>query len=97
MIKVPGRWNSYFDSMMYTSSQELQTIQLFLKKMITDPGTASSLASSAAMAIPTEARKVTPQTIKLAAMVITSLPIICVYPFLQKYFAKGTMVGSVKG
>ena len=49
------------------------------------------------MAIPAEARKVTPQTIKLAAMVVTSLPIICVYPFLQKYFVKGTMVGSVKG
>ena len=65
--------------------------------MITDPGTASSLASSAAMAIPAEARKVTPQTIKLAAMVVTSLPIICVYPFLQKYFVKGVMVGSLKG
>ncbi len=97
LFSLVGHWNSYFDSMMYTSSQELQTIQFFLKKMITDPGTASSLASSAAMAIPAEARKVTPQTIKLAAMVVTSLPIICVYPFLQKYFVKGTMVGSVKG
>lgn len=97
LFSLVGHWNSYFDSMMYTSSQSLQTIQFFLKKMITDPGTASSLASSAAMAIPSEARKVTPQTIKLAAMVVTSLPIICVYPFLQKYFVKGTMIGSVKG
>ena len=97
LFSLVGHWNAYFDSMMYTSAPELQTIQLFLKKMITDPGTASSLASSAAMAIPAEARKVTPQTIKLAAMVVTSLPIICVYPFLQKYFVKGTMVGSVKG
>ncbi len=97
LFTLVGHWNSYFDSMMYTSSQSLQTIQLFLKKLITDPGTASSLASSTAMAIPEEARKVTPQTIKLAAMVITSLPIICVYPFLQKHFVKGTMIGSVKG
>ena len=97
LFSLVGHWNAYFDSMMYTSAPELQTIQLFLKKMITDPGTASSLASSAAMAIPAEARKVTPQTIKLAAMVVTSLPIICVYPFLQKYFVKGTMIGSVKG
>lgn len=97
LFSLVGHWNSYFDSMMYTSSQELQTIQFFLKKLITDPGQASSLASSAAMAIPEEARRVTPQTIKLAAMIVTSLPIICVYPFLQKYFVKGVMIGSVKG
>lgn len=97
LFSLVGHWNSYFDSMMYTSSMELQTIQLFLKKMITDPGSASGLASSAAMAIPEAARKVTPQTIKLAAMIVTSLPIICVYPFLQKYFVKGMTVGAVKG
>lgn len=97
LFSLVGHWNSYFDSMMYTSSQELQTIQYFLKRMITDPGAASSLASSAAMVIPEEARKITPQTIKLAAMVITALPIVSVYPFLQKHFVKGVMVGSVKG
>lgn len=97
LFSLVGHWNSYFDSMMYTSSTELQTIQLFLKKLITDAGAASGLASSAAMAIPEEARKITPQTIKLAAMMVTSLPIICVYPFLQKYFVKGMTVGAVKG
>ena len=97
LFSVVGHWNSYFDSMMYTSSENLQTIQFFLKKLITDPGASGSLASSVAAAIPDSARKVTPQTIKLAAMVITSLPIVCIYPMLQKYFAKGVMVGSVKG
>lgn len=97
LFSLVGQWNSYFDSMMYTSSPELQTIQLFLKKIITDPGAAGGLASSAAMAIPDAARKVMPQTIKLAAMVVTSVPIICVYPFLQKYFVKGMTVGAVKG
>lgn len=97
LFSVVGHWNSYFDSMMYTSSENLQTIQFFLKKLITDPGASGSLASSVAAAIPDSARKVTPQTIKLAAMVITALPIVCIYPMLQKYFAKGVMVGSVKG
>lgn len=97
LFSLVGHWNSYFDSMMFTSSTDLQTIQFFLKKLITDPGAASGLASSAAMAIPESARKVTPQTIKLAAMIITSAPIICVYPFLQKYFVKGLSLGSVKG
>lgn len=97
LFSLVGQWNSYFDSMMYTSSPGLQTIQLFLKKIITDPGAAGGLAASAAMAIPDAARRVTPQTIKLAAMVVTSVPIICVYPFLQKYFVKGMTIGAVKG
>lgn len=97
LFSLVEHWNSYFDSMMYTSSESLQTIQLFLKKIITDPGAASSLSSQALQQIPEAARKTTPQTIKLAAMVVTAVPIICVYPFLQKHFAKGVMIGSVKG
>ncbi|MFI3200224.1 MAG: carbohydrate ABC transporter permease [Eubacteriales bacterium] len=97
LFSLVGHWNSYFDSMMYTSSKSLQTIQLFLQKLITEPGTSNTLSSAALAAIPESAQQATPQTIKLAAMVITALPIICIYPFLQKYFAKGVMVGSVKG
>ncbi|MFI3257761.1 MAG: carbohydrate ABC transporter permease [Spirochaetales bacterium] len=97
LFSLVGHWNSYFDSMMYTASQDLQTIQLFLKSIITDPGSANALAGGSAMAIPESARKITPQTIKLAAMIITSAPIICAYPFLQKYFVKGISLGSVKG
>lgn len=97
LFSLVEHWNSYFDSMMYTSSENLQTIQLFLKKVITDPGAASGLASQALQQIPEAARKTTPQTIKLAAMVVTAVPIICVYPFLQKHFAKGVMIGSMKG
>ena len=83
--------------MMYTSSASLQTIQLFLQKVITDAGTAKGLANQAMLQLPESARQITPQTIKLSAMVVTALPIICVYPFLQKYFATGIMVGSLKG
>lgn len=97
LFSLVGHWNSFFDSMMYTSSAELQTIQLFLKKIITDAGAAQGVANQAARQIPEAAQKITPQTIKLAAMVVTALPIICVYPFLQKYFVKGVMIGSVKG
>lgn len=97
LFSIVGHWNSYFDSMMYTSSVELQTIQLFLKKIITDAGAAQGLSSQAIQQIPESAKKITPQTIKLAAMVVTSLPIICVYPFLQKHFVKGVMIGSMKG
>lgn len=92
-----GHWNSYFDSMMYTSSDSLQTIQYYLKKVITDPSMANSMGTQAAQALPDSVNKITPKTIKLAAMTITALPVVVIYPFLQKYFAKGVTIGAVKG
>lgn len=97
LFTIVGHWNSYFDSMMYTNSPELQTIQLYLKKVITDPSMSKSLGSAAAAVIPGQAVTLTPQVVKLATMVVTALPVICVYPFLQKYFVKGVTMGSVKG
>jgi putative aldouronate transport system permease protein len=97
LFTVVGHWNSYFDSMLYTSSPSLQTIQYYLKKVITDPALSNNMGARSAQQIPESARKITPQTIKLAAMMVTSLPIIAVYPFLQKHFVKGVLIGSVKG
>ena len=97
LFTVVTHWNSYFDSMMYTSSQELQTIQLFLKKVITDPSVSRGLGSAATIAIPDQAATLTPQVVKLATMVVTALPVISIYPFLQRYFVKGVTMGSVKG
>ena len=97
LFSFVGSWNSYFDSMMYTSSPQLQTIQLFLMKLITDPASAKAMGRAAAQSMPSQARQITPQTLKLAAMTITALPIITIYPFLQRYFVKGVMVGSIKG
>jgi putative aldouronate transport system permease protein len=96
LFGLVGHWNSYFDSMMFTQSVSLQTIQLFLKKIITDSGSASAMAGRLGMEIPEQARKINAQTLKLAAMVVTAFPIICVYPFLQKHFVKGVLIGSVK-
>ena len=94
LFTVVTHWNSYFDSMMYTSSQELQTI---LKKVITDPSVSRGLGSAATIAIPDQAATLTPQVVKLATMVVTALPVVCIYPFLQRYFVKGVTVGAVKG
>lgn len=97
LFTAVDHWNSYFDSMIFTHSANLQTIQLFLKKVITDPAAANSLASSSVASIPEQAVKLTPQSIKMATMVVTALPILMIYPFLQKYFVKGVTMGSVKG
>ena len=47
--------------------------------------------------IPDQAATLTPQVVKLATMVVTALPVVCIYPFLQRYFVKGVTVGAVKG
>lgn len=92
-----GHWNSYFDSMMYTTSESLQTIQYFLMRIITQYNIAAGIGTSASANIPQHAVKVSPETIKLAMMMITIGPIILLYPFLQKYFIKGVYIGSIKG
>jgi putative aldouronate transport system permease protein len=97
LFTVVGHWNSYFDSMLLTSSSSLQTIQYYLKKVITDPAMSNQMGREAAMQLPEAARRITPQTIKLAAMTVTAVPVMVIYPFMQKYFAKGMMIGSIKG
>lgn len=92
-----GHWNSYFDSMMYTTSPKLQTIQLYLQQIISKATMASGIAGRAAQAMPTERLTISSVTITLATMILTTVPILCVYPFVQKHFVKGIMVGSIKG
>ena len=87
-------WNDYFTGVMYISKAELQPIQTFLYRIV-----ASASASKAVVAMPAgiSAQQVSSQSVRLATMVVTTFPIMCVYPFLQKYFVKGYMVGSIKG
>ena len=85
-------WNSWFDSMLYTSNRSLWTLQMLLREMVNNANLTNLLDSSAAVEIQPPS-----ESIKLATIVAATLPILCVYPFLQKYFVKGVMVGSVKG
>lgn len=89
-----GQWNDYFGGLMYmTNRTDLEPIQTYLYRMVAQVQS-SQMAGSISVQIKTS--DTTSTAIKLAAMVITTLPICCVYPFLQKYFVKGMMVGAVK-
>lgn len=87
-------WNDYFSGVMYINNSDLQPIQTFLYRVV-----ASASASKAVVAMPAgiTAQQVSSQSVRLATMVVTTAPIMCVYPFLQKYFVKGMMIGSIKG
>lgn len=90
-----GHWNSFFDSMVYTSSENLQTLQLFLVKLIKEAAMAQGEAASRVPAQVVRTTSIT--TIRYAAITISTVPIFVVYPFIQKYLSKGVIIGAVKG
>jgi putative aldouronate transport system permease protein len=92
------QWNSWFDVFLYNSSRhELSTLQYELMKILATSNTGGSAADQYADAMGGNAQIVTPTSIRATMTIIASLPIIMVYPFLQKYFVKGMVVGGVKG
>ena len=89
-------WNSYFNPMIFLTDRSKYTLALYLREILLTVSTnaqasVTSDASAAAML-----QKMS-QVIKYGIIVVSTLPIICVYPFLQKHFVKGVMIGSVKG
>jgi putative aldouronate transport system permease protein len=76
---------------MLYGGPDLRTLQQILMQIISSNSNVSLIASNLGM------KTVTAESVKLATMVITTLPIVFSYPFLQKYFVKGIMIGSVKG
>ena len=86
-------WNSYFDAMMYISDPAKEVIQIVLRRIIF---ATSSVATESGFdwgifGMPPE------KAVKMATTVVATIPILIVYPFVQKYFTQGVMVGSVKG
>ncbi|MGD9155606.1 MAG: carbohydrate ABC transporter permease [Bacillota bacterium] len=87
-------WNSWFDSMIYSTRAETQVVQLVMRRIVVE-GTQNS--ASLYSQGNTRFEVVSPMNLKAATIMATTLPILVVYPFVQKYFVKGVMVGSLKG
>ncbi len=89
-----GKWNSYYNTMIYCpTNKDLQTLQYYLLKVIKESSKPEDTSG-----VPSEMLKeVCDKTVSFAAIVIATIPIMCVFPFLQKLFGKGVMVGSLKG
>ena len=89
-----GMWNSYFDAMIYLNDASLQPLQLVLRSILIQntpqSGMIADIQSTAEMAKMAE-------LLKYSTIIVSSLPLLIMYPFFQKYFDKGVMVGSVKG
>ncbi|MFC6315923.1 carbohydrate ABC transporter permease [Lapidilactobacillus achengensis] len=89
-----GQWNAYFDAMIYLKNPDLQPLQLVLRNiLIQNQPSQDMIGANTAMA---EMKQIA-ELIKYSTIVISSLPLIVMYPFFQKYFDKGILVGSIKG
>ncbi len=87
-----GHWNSWFNASLYITKNELLPIQNILRAVLIANSNLLNEGASNKDTMDTYA-----ETIKYAAIVISTVPILCIYPFLQKYFVKGVMIGAVKG
>jgi putative aldouronate transport system permease protein len=87
-------WNSWFDSMIYVTKASGQVVQLVMRRIVLE-------GSDQMTAMMAEAQRqgvvIAPEGLKAATIMVTTIPILCIYPFVQKYFVKGVMMGSLKG
>ena len=89
-----AHWNAFFNALIYINSKQLYPLQLVLRSILIQNTPSDEMMADLDTAA---SRQLLAETIKYALIVVATAPIIAVYPFLQKYFVKGIMVGAVKG
>ena len=90
-----GSWNGWMDTLLYITNRSLFPLTYIMMQLIKESSLAQQMATDSGGS--EQASKPTPDTVKAATLVVTTIPIIMVYPFLQKYFIKGVTLGAVKG
>lgn len=103
LFTAVGHWNSWFDGAYFVDSMNLKPLQTYLQNILANADAAESLrqgtmgaAASSSAAVAAASRTVTPMALKLAVVILGTLPVLIVYPLLQRYFVKGVLVGGVK-
>ncbi|MBW4085598.1 carbohydrate ABC transporter permease [Paenibacillus sp. S150] len=95
LFHAVGHWNAFFDTVLYVTNRDLFPLQVYLRELImfNQSGIDNNSGYSANM----DSTLLAMESLKAAALIASTVPILVVYPFLQKYFVKGLMLGSVKG
>jgi putative aldouronate transport system permease protein len=91
-----GHWNSWFSAAIYLNKRELYPIQLILREILIQNTNSQQIYNMTTGTVDNDAAQIA-ETIKHATVIIATLPILCAYPFLQKHFVKGVMIGALKG
>ena len=91
-----GHWNDFYSALIYLYDDSLLPLQSFLRDILMS--TKLTLNNTSSMDMATVAAKAQlAQTLKYSVIIVSTVPVLCIYPFIQKYFVKGVMIGSVKG
>ena len=97
IFSAVGAWNSYMDTILYMTKGGFQTLQSILYTYVNQSNILATMMRNGGSATAVGATALSPRSIKYAVTTITILPILIVYPFFQRYFTKGIMIGAVKG
>lgn len=99
IFSAVGQWNSFSDTLIYITNQKLYSLQYLLYTYLNQASSLASMvkASGDASVVASMATMQTATSIRMTVSVIVVLPILCVYPFFQRFFVKGIMIGAVKG
>lgn len=95
MFLALGRWNMWFPVLLYSTRNDMWTLQYYLRNIVFEKMLALTTLSTIGESI--DAEVIPPQNYQMASIILVALPIVAIYPFIQKYFVKGILVGSVKG
>ena len=91
-----GFWNEWYNALIFiTRNDDLTTLQLLLRQILTS--TTVTTSSQGGVKVVNSGMMTPSESLKMASVMVTTIPIILIYPFMQKYFTKGLMIGSVKG
>lgn len=93
LFTIVAHWNEWFNALIYLKDENKYPLQMFLRSIIFT----QQEGQSGQVRDMIQNRQINPKNIQMAAIVITMAPILCMYPFVQKYFIKGVMLGSIKG
>jgi putative aldouronate transport system permease protein len=91
LFTAVGQWNSWFDAMVFIRDSAIFPISLVIRNLLIASTQEVSTIGQSILS------RMAPETLKMAAVVVAIVPILCVYPFLQKYFIYGVFTGAVKG
>lgn len=93
LMYAVGQWNAYFDALLYLKSADLQPLQLVLRSILILNTSTSGTMDAVTMA----ERQQMADLLKYSLIVVGSLPVLIIYPFAQRYFVRGMLIGSIKG
>jgi ABC-type sugar transport system, permease component len=99
LFGLVGSWNSWFEALVYLQDQDKYPLQMVLRNYLftLDTNAIAGRVGAGNVAINQAGDSLDPQAVRMSVIIITMFPIMCIYPFFQKHFTKGVLVGSIKG